>query len=203
METIKVKLTFLEEALGTSSADPDVHDKFIASKSPDALTRAEEVAALGTEEVVEKSITVFPRNKNGNPMYWDYQIKGFFKDACGMLNRAKGTKSSKLTAYKKIIDGLVFVKPRAIEIKIPKGESMGRCQRPIRVQTAQGERVALAHSETVPAGSTITFEIVLMPLKKGEDLKECVLEWLEYGALRGLSQWRNSGKGVFQYSILD
>lgn len=201
METVKVKLTFIEEALGTSPSDPEVHEKFIASKSPDTPTREQEIAAIGAEEVVEKSITIFPRDENGNLIYWDYQIRGMFKDACGMLARAEGTHSSKLTAYKKVIDGLVFVKPRAIKINL--AGPIGRCQRPLRVDTAQGPRVALAHSETVPAGSWIEFEVVILPAKKKPDLKDCLIEWLDYGALRGLSQWRNSGKGAFTYEILD
>ena len=28
---------------------------------------------------------------------------------------------------------------------------------------------------------------------------ETVREWLDYGALRGLFQWRNSGKGRFEW----
>ncbi len=156
---MKVRLTLTEEMLGTASSDPEIHDRFIASKAPDALTREEEVTALGIDEVTERSMTVFSRDEEGYPVLWDYQVKGFFKDACGMLARAKGTKSSTLTAYKKIIDGLVFVFPRHIQIQLPEGGRIGECQRPLRAQTAQGERVALANSETVPIGSIIEFEI--------------------------------------------
>lgn len=140
MKELKVRLTFLEEILGTASADPEIHEKFIASNAPDAPTRKEEVEAIGVEEVVEKSMTVFPRD-NGVPIYWDYQIKGFFKDACGMLRKVTGSKSSKIKAYKKEIDGLIFVEERKIPIHFD-GE-MGTCQRPLRGQTAQGERIAL------------------------------------------------------------
>ena len=28
-------------------------------------------------------------------------------------------------------------------------------------------------------------------------------EWLDYGALRGIGQWRNSGKGRYTYEILN
>ena len=61
MKEIKVKLTFLEEVLGTASADKEIHDTFIASKAPDSPSRKEEIEALGVEEVIEKSMTVFPR----------------------------------------------------------------------------------------------------------------------------------------------
>lgn len=197
MKEIKVKLTFLEEVLGTASADKEIHGKFIASKAPDAPSREEEIEALGVEEVIEKSTTVFPRNAEGKPIFWDYQVKGFFKDACGMLRKVPNSASSKIKAYKKEIDGLIFVKEREIPI-IFDGE-IGSCQRPLRAQTAQGERVALANSETVPAGSTIEFTIQLMC----DTHEKAVREWLDYGVFRGIGQWRNSGKGKFEWSEVE
>lgn len=46
MKKIKVKLTFTEPVLGTWPANPNVAREFIASKSPDAATVEDEVAAL-------------------------------------------------------------------------------------------------------------------------------------------------------------
>lgn len=207
MKEIKVRITFTEPVLGTWSANENVARDFIASKAPDANTIEDEIAALGVETVADKGMTVFPRDENGDPALYDYQIKGFFKDACGMLGRIGGktetgkkravNESGKLTAYKKVIDGLIFVSPRMIPINI-NGE-MGECQRPLRAQTAQGERVSLANSEKIPAGSTCEFDIICM-----DDVHEkVVLEWLEYGKLRGIGQWRNSGMGRMVYDILD
>lgn len=198
---IKVRLTLREELLGTSSANPEIHETFIAAKAPDAITREEEVAAIGAEPVIENAMTIFPKD-DGQPFMWDYQIKGFFKDACGMLRRVPGTKSSKLTNYKKVIDGLVFVKERRIPLVMPDGTGIGSCQRPLRAQTAQGERIALANSETVAAGTTLDFTVVVYNIAKN-DLAGCVMEWLEYGMLRGLGQWRNSGKGSFSFVKVD
>ena len=191
MHTLKVRLTFQEEVLGTASNNPDIHSEFIASKAPDAMSAEEEVAAIGVEEAVEKSMTVFPRNENGEPILFDYQIKGFFKDACGVLRRVPGTKSSKIKAFKKEIDGLLFVVPRMIPLNMP--GPMGECQRPIRASTAQGDRFALAHSEAAPAGTTVEFEIRCMT----KDMYELSRECLDYGILRGIGQWRNSGKGRY------
>ena len=126
---MKVRLTFLEPVLGTWPSNENVARDFIASKAPDASTIEDEIAALGADVVADKGMTVFPR-ANGCPVLYDYQIKGFFKDACGMLTRVKSTKSSSLKAYKKIIDGLIFVEPRHIPIQVS-GE-IGECQRPLR-----------------------------------------------------------------------
>ena len=82
LQEMKVRLTFFEEVLGTSSNNPEIHDEFIASKAKDAPSREEEVEALGVGEVVEKSMTVFPRmiiDGNSVPFVWDYQVKGFSK----------------------------------------------------------------------------------------------------------------------------
>ena len=198
MHTLKVKLTFQEEILGTASNNPEIHSEFIASKAQDAMKIEEEVAAIGVEEVIEKSMTVFPRNADGNPVLWDYQIKGFFKDAAGVLRRVPGSKASKVKAYKKEIDGLVFVFPRMIPLTIPGGQ-LGTCERPLRAQTAQGDRVALANSETAPAGTTIEFEIQCLT----KDMYNLIPELLDYGILRGIGQWRNSGKGRYTWEKIE
>jgi hypothetical protein len=170
----------------------------------------DEVAAVGVDDVVERGITVFPRTTDGKPYIYDYQIKGFFKDACSMLARqAKkdpetGKKkpvneSSKMTAYKKVIDGMIFPQPRQIEIHVPEGGSIGICQRPLRAQTPQGERVALSISEEIPAGAWCEFEVLLLD----ESHVPALMEWMDYGELRGLGQWRNSGKGRFTWEWLE
>ena len=116
----------------------------------------------------------------------------FLADKTG--KKKKVNESSKLTAYKKIIDGLIFVQPREIPIRFD-GE-VGICQRPLRAQTLQGERVALAMSEEIPAGAEIEFDVVCL----ADENEATVREWLDYGILRGSGQWRNSGKGRFSYT---
>lgn len=207
MKKIHVTATFIEPLLGTAPKNEEIYRDFIGSKAPDASTVEDEVAAIGADAVTEKGMTVFPRNADGKPIIWDYQIKGFFKDACGMLSRVGGksedgkkkkvNESSKLTAYKKIIDGLIFVTPRQIPILFD-GE-IGTCQRPLRAQTMQGERVSLAISEEIPDGAKIEFDVVCL----SDEHEAAVKEWLDYGILRGLGQWRNSGKGRFVCEIAE
>ena len=197
MRILKCRLRTIETLLGTASNNKELHSEFIASKAPDAPSREEEIEAVGVEEVIEKGMTVFSRNKDGKPILWDYQIKGFFKDACGVLRKVKGIKSSKIKAYKKEIDGLIFVEER--EIPIQTAEELTSCQRPLRAQTAQGERVSLANSEEIAAGAIMEFSIMVM----SDELVPAVKEWLSYGKLRGLGQWRNSGKGRFLCKILE
>lgn len=193
MKEIKVRLTFTEDLLGTSPANEDVYRDFIGSKAPDAATVDDEVAALGADAVVEKSKTVFPRMEDGTPFLYDYQIKGFFKDTCGGLRKVSGTESSKIKAYKKEIDRLIFPEPRCIPIRFT-GE-ISECQRPLRAQTAQGERISLAISEQIPAGATVEFTVVCL----SDTHEKALREWLDYGRFSGVGQWRNSGKGRFTW----
>lgn len=194
---LRVRVTFIEELLGTAPNNPEIYSEFIASKSPDPSTLEDEVAAIGVDSVMEKAMTIFPKLEDGTPFFYDYQWKGFFKDACGMLARTPGTLSNKTKAYKKIIDGLIFVKERKIPI-ITSGD-ITTCQRPQRCSTPQGERVSLAASEAIPEGSTCEFTILCL----NKEHVNLVLEWLDYGDMRGTGAWRNSGKGRFTYEIID
>lgn len=197
MITLKVKVTFDEEVLGTASANPDIHREYIASNAPDAMKLEEEVAAIGAEEVFEKGMTVFFRDEEGKPIVFDYQWKGYFKDAFKALRQIPKTKCAAIKNYKQGIDGLVFVYPRKIPIEL--SGNMDICQRPLRASTAQGERVALASSETIPAGSSMTIDIQML----NESYEKPIMEALEYGRRRGFGQWRNSGKGRFHYEVID
>lgn len=191
MTELKVKLTFIEPVLGTASGNPELHREYIASKAPDAAKLEDEVAALGVDAVEEKQMTLFPRLEDGTPFVWDYQIRGFFKSACKAMNSADG--HTKLTAYKTKIDQLVFIKERKIPFQFD-GE-MDVLQRPLRAETAQGPRVALASSEMIPAGATIEFTIKSL----NKDLMKNVVEWLDYGELSGLGQWRSGSYGRFTW----
>lgn len=198
MNTIKVKLTFTEGILGTCPNDEDIYKRFIVDKGKSngaEISEEMEIAeldALPVDEQIEKGMTVFPRNKDGQPFLYDYQIKGFFKDTCGMLKKVPGSHSSKVKAFKKEIDGLVFPSPREIVFE---NAEMGICQRPLRAATMQGERVALAMSEEIQAGASVTFEIKYYL----ESYGDLIREWLDYGEVRGIGQWRNSGKGRFTW----
>lgn len=200
MKEIRVKLTFTEPILGTASNNKNIHGDYIASQAPDAKSREEEIAAIGVEEYEDKQITVFPRLDDDTPFLWDYQIKGFFKDTCSALQRCKGQEFSKETckikAFKKIIDGVIFIEERKIPFNL--SGRIDLLERPLRAQTAQGERIALASSERIPAGSTVEFTIVCL----ADEYAGAVKEWLDYGKWRGIGQWRNASYGRYTYEVI-
>ncbi len=204
---LRVRIEFLEEALGTLPGNENLMRDYVASKSPDtAKTMEEEIASLGLDGVEDKKMTVFPKAADGNPIYFDYQLKGFFKDSwralakAGKTGYAGGKAASTYSAYIKAIDKLMFIGPRQCHIDTH-GMLMDTCERPLRAQTPQGERVSIAKSETIPAGSTVDFVIVF--LDQSDKFEDAVRECLDYGVYSGLSQWRNSGKGRFAWCELD
>jgi len=188
-DRLNVRLTFTEPLLGTMSGNREIAEDFILGKHPDAVQKDEKEAL--PEEEIEKSSTIFSK-VDDQPVLWDYQIKGFFKDACSMLNRL----GPAMKAHKKVIDGLVFVFPRKIPLKL--SGALVWMERPLRGQTAKGERIALARSETAPIGTKIEIEILLLDSK----LKVAVEKWLDYGALRGIGQWRNASWGRFTWEYI-
>ena len=207
MKTMKIRVTLTEEMLGTACANKDVHKEFIAGKSADAKKVEEELAALPAAELEDKAKTVFPRMPDGvTPMLFDYQIRGALKEGlgirCELMEPGEEIKigKTKLSKYsfKKIVDNYVFVTPRMIPLSRPVGED---CVRPLRCETMRGERVTLATSETVPAGTTFEFEIAM--LAGDEKFAALIRDCLDYWALKGLGQWRNSGKGRATYLVLD
>lgn len=204
MESRRIKVTLTDEMLGTNPRK-DIHEKFISSNAPSAETRAEELEHLPAEEMVKNEMTVFYRDNEGKPAMACYHMYGFFKSACGFLRKVKGTKSEKCKAYKKTIDGLIKVYPNAsdptgryITLLMPEGTEIGNCQRPLRASTMQGERVALANSETVPRGTTFECDICAFD----DSLWGLIEEWLDYGKFNGLGQWRSSGKGSFKWEYV-
>lgn len=197
-KTLKARITFIEDVLGTSPNDEEIYSSYIGSKAPNAMTMEEEIDALGLETVAEKGKTVFGRDKDGDPIIYDYQIRGFLKAAFSALKKVPGMKCASLKAFKKIVDTLIYCYPRKIKIHVVGGPIVD-CQRPLRASTPQGDRVTLANSEAIPRGSwcIVTFEAL------EDDLIPYIREALGFGLYNGIGQWRNSGKGQFYWEELD
>lgn len=204
--------------------------KLLLTPDPDGNYDVNELEAKvkELEADIPETLTVFVRDKDGDPCLYDYIIKGFFKNACKNMRLADVSVSKGFTAYKTKIDGTIFIGPRMIKL-IPPGyvknkdglyvpelsimdkeerdaeiasytaNEMGRCERPLRASTPQGERVALAASETMPRGTQLEFSVKCLAASSFK----LVREWLEYGEYNGLGQWHNSGKGRFIFEEID
>lgn len=232
-DTLRVEIMLTSKALGMTPSNPE--SLVYVAQNPD------EMDPFGDPETQnERSATIWPKakfipgdhdgcwtlvNEPGCPKVeadkciqlpyiYDYQLRGMFKDACGLLSRAKNNESSNLKAYKKWIDGNIFTGPRKIAFNLPEtyldddgvemptysdGKKLQLLARPLRTSGPTGDRSAIAVSEMVPPGTSFKFEISVTDAK----LIKVITEWLDYGLFRGIGQWRNSGIGTFVWRFLD
>lgn len=197
--TYKIRIDFIEPILG-SQPTKNVASTYIAQKA--GLPGLPEDEEADLPEMLERGTTVFHRHIfvpgcEPEPALVDYQVKGFLKAAAhvynGQINGIKALKSK--------VENLVFVSPRFIQIKSDKDKviQVDKLERSLRAQTAQGDRVALAISEMIPAGCYIEGGITVL----GDTISQEVLEKLfDYGLYKGIGQWRNGGYGRFRYSLV-
>ena len=192
MQKYKLKVTFSTSILGTQP-QKDTALEYITSKAIDPATGElpeDEVGTLPDE--LQKGTTAFHK-LGGAPILYDYQVKGFMKEAGQVFNGLRGVKN-----LRSKLDNLLFVEPRQIALNIPKGGAMTHCDRPLRAMTAQGPRVSLARSEELPEGTSFECELAVYESALSEPL---IRDLLDYGARKGIGQWRNGGHGRFSYSL--
>ena len=211
LTTYHVNMTFTENVLASSPADPEVYRTFIAKKEQELkdgkmVPSDKPVEALAEEETStlpadreQTGWSVFHQDETGLFLF-DYHIRGFLKEAAGALT-GKG-----LTAYRSKIDKWVFVNPRRIYFMRdgnPIKEKEVVCERPIRAMTMQGPRVSLKRSDSILSGATLACEVVILPLGAKEITKEHLDLWFKYGQFSGLGEWRTGGNGRFTATVSD
>lgn len=198
------RITGMTPMLGTQPADPAIRQTYITSRAPSTDIINEENE--NDYDLSDKGMTVFTRwHNNRNEKYRDclcmqgYQILGMIKEALESLQTQTG-----IAQPRSKVDKYLFCEPRMIPI-IRDGKPIFDedevCERPLRATTMKGPRVSLASSEQVNDPWELTFELTLLPNRGTPKSKP--LTWddvetaLNYGAYRGLSQWRNAGWGKY------
>lgn len=205
--TYKVEMTFTEPLLGGACNNPEVHAEHIASKAETVAEVQEEVEAISGHSL-EKALGVFPKDETGL-FYWNYQLRGFFKEQIASLVELGDVKEVSKWSVKKAVNMLVYAKPRRIYLMDEKGKHIKDCQtvlsRPLKAETLQGPRIALASSQMLPAGTNISFMVELLEVDNAKSkcrLKpETIEAALAFGSQQGFGQWRTAHYGQFDYSI--
>jgi hypothetical protein len=183
---LNYRITLIEPMLGTVPKNPAVFSRYIANE------RTGEDEISNVPEGQESGYTGFFTDENGI-FLWDYHIKGFLKEAGNVLKDFLGKK-----ALRSKLDSYLFVFPRKIRLT---KEPDGVLERPLRGMTAQGPRVSLAKSDFINPGISFNITIRILPHK---DLDQDLIEsLLDYGALKGLGQWRNASFGRFTWESID
>ncbi len=188
LTTYQLKVKFNTPVLGTQP-QKDVATEFLARQLDNGIPE-DELATL--PEMLEKGTTAFHK-LDGKPIYYDYMVKGFLKEAGQVFNGLRNVKN-----LRSKIDNLVFVAPRQITLIVPAGAEIDFLERPLRAMTAQGPRTSLARSERLPEGTS--FECKL-EVYNGPISEPLLRDLLSYGARKGFGQWRNGGYGRFEFEL--
>ena len=193
----------------------------------------EEAENKAVEEMEDKSWTGFHRSidlpeddENYNRHFiYNYMVKGNLRYAAQVFNGStydvNGKPKTFPRNFKSKVTNAVFVSPRRIYLPIAEdldliphvdenGNSTGfmrlrdSLERPLRAETAQGPRTALARSDYLPAGATLDFQITLMDITGTNKVSRNDLEGiLSFGERNGLGQWRNAGFGAFEVTYFE
>ncbi len=186
------------------------------AEQSEALLRAEEEMLLadGMPNENEVKPTVFPRDPAGNLVIWDYQVKGMIKGNTKALIELGRFKKLNNWNYAGAIDRNLHIYPQVLPIMLngkpitsatmnEDGKPVKTFRaRPLRASTMQGERIAIAVSEQLPAGVAVYCQVVLFDYandkaKTAELDLEAVSNAMGFGQVHGLLQWRGAGNGRF------
>lgn len=222
MKNYKIKLNFVRDILGSQPSNDEIRRTYIKNKMMTGKTgMSGDVATKKIEEEIEnnkkddriegfvnelgdKTLTVFYRDKKGKPCISDVQIRGFMRDAFTFVGKEKGylkKKDGEIYSgdekYRKWIGDRISFKKQYHEIQ---GDTeIDILQRPIRVTTMQGPRVSIASSERIKEGASIEIEVATT-----DDVERKYIEDIfDRGMFKGISQWSNAQFGTFTYEILD
>lgn len=193
--TFRVKITFQEPILGSQSTG-QIASEYIAKRAGFGEMPEEEIETL--PDALDKGTTVFHKDAQGRPILFDYQIKGFLKNA-GKVNNGRLSCDPKMKNLRAKVQDYVFIEPRRIPIHLASDDEVIEfLERPLRAETPMGPRVALARSEMIGAGAWVEFGMTVC----GDLITEDILrELLDYGYHQGIGQWRNAGWGSFIYEL--
>lgn len=209
---VEVMVEFMETLLGTVPKDPELVARYLAEKvrKRKDLTDQEkeelikEECATAFEQMKQeeqKGYTGFYKDEDG---YWTYNywILGFMKSAYQALMETGDLE--KLPVWRTRLNRFIHIKERRLHFIRAEGEEAEKetdwvlevLTRPLRAKTPQGERVALARSDVLPAGTRLkwTFELLPNPKITTNDLRIA----LEFGLYEGMGQWRSGGYGTFK-----
>lgn len=197
------RLHGMTRILGAQAANPKVHSEFIAAKAEKQEKGEEQTAMLPKEELEKKGLTVFLRD-DGVLCLADYVIKGFLKEALGVIKS-----QVKIGSPTTKVDNLILVEPEYIHFTRggkPVTDADEIFERTLRAMTMQGPRVSVSASEIIRPDWEIEFTLTLIANEK--TAKSVALTWnfieeaLNYGAIKGLGQWRNGQNGRFTWETV-
>lgn len=156
-------------------------------------------------ESADNKAQVFLKDSNGLPYLSSHTVKGFLKSAAEAISRTRPVKAGKYNhsyaASSKYVNTMMLASDvfffkgdgKREDIKRDGDGNPSMLSRPLRAKTAQGDRVALASSEVVSAGTRARFVVCVFGGDKAPVTQRDLEDAFEYGVLQGFGSWRGSG----------
>jgi hypothetical protein len=222
MKKYAIELTFLRDVLGSQPSDKDIKRTYIANKLQTGRTGVSAEIAMNkineeienleldedfvkrTDEIEDKTLTVFFRNKEGKPSLSDIQFRGYIKDQFAFIGKAEGFLKKKSgegysgdDKFKKWIGDRIMFADQYYPLE--DNTEIDIYTRPLKVLTARGPRVTLSSSERVKAPFKTKFVLCTT-----DDLpRDMIIKVLDRGLWKGIGQMANHQFGTFTYTIKD
>lgn len=195
----RLEVHFETPLLGAQSS-ADVMTKYVHAKR--GIEASESELEMLPDDELNLKTSVFHRSADGEPVLMSHQLKGYFKEAAGVLNGKAGGKT-KVKNLKSKVRSLVFVVDQVIALQPPEQDTklsmlVDTLERPIRRDTMYGPKASLTRSEMLPAGTWFRCALEVYP---GEVDEEVLRDLLDYGWNAGMGQWRDGGFGRFRYQL--
>jgi len=194
----QLKITFTDKLLGTVAYNKEVYSTFVQAKAREVGVPEEQLAeeVLDVKNIEEKGWTGFFQDETGIYIS-SHMVKGFLKNASLVIKDQTKVKNAKSK-----VNNFAFIKEKKLYLMrdnevLKKAD--GVLERPLQAMTMQGPRVSLAKSDYVDEGTCVVCTLRL--LQNPEISEKLIREFLDYGQFLGLGQWRNSGKGQFEYEL--
>jgi hypothetical protein len=195
-DEFELKITLTERMLGTIPRDREVLAQHVMDQKE---AKGDEIPPRTPEDQEQRAWTTFYVDENELPVLFDYQLKGFLKEAANDIKDVAGPNETKIASLRSHVERSVFILPRMTPLQdTPVGDNQ-MIERPLRAMTQQGPRVTVVRSDYIEAGQTYTFKLLV--LKKSKITEEVLLKILSRGQLKGLGQWRNGGYGRFDAEL--
>jgi len=199
----RIQIKLIEDYLGTLSSNPQIYTSFMYAKSVEKGDVSAEQVVNESEEInfpdeSKAGLTIIAKDDNGLFIYSQI-ITGFMKDKAINLMKISDVKQakSKIQKFVNVIDKKIYFQRDGVNITKPDGIN----ERPLRGMTPQGPITSLVASESLSAGATLEFDILL--LGNDEITPQYLYEVFKMGNTHGLGQFRNGGYGKFIITRFD
>ncbi len=209
-DRMRVRIFFITQVLGMCPGDPQMFASFNAKMSMDAMTRDQEIQAIGVQAVMDKGREYFTRTSKGQLAVDTRTWFGYIGETANIIKSVSDAKSADAANIKNNIKNRISFTSATYPLIPPEGAEITFCDRPMPGDGYKRE-TSIKSSEALPAGTSTYFIVQIEnsvvsgdEKKNGVKTKDVLGEVLDCGITHGTLGWRRTGfRGRFLWEELD